>query len=105
MPWYHASTQRLEVGTVLRPRGGPSRWESNLYVRDSDDAVRRQEWVWVDVDPTIWSGADAPFVYEVEPHEKPRLWYPDEPEEGWITSAATVTMVLSLDGGGTWLDD
>jgi hypothetical protein len=30
---------------------------------------------------------------------------PDDPEEGWVTSAATVTVVLSIDGGGTWLDD
>lgn len=105
MLWYHASTQLLAVGTVLVPGGGRSRWDANLYAHHPQDAAQRRQWVWVDVDPMTWAGADAPYVYEVRTCDTPRLWYPDDPEEGWITSSAVVIAVLSVDGGATWIDD
>jgi len=105
MKWYHVSPHELPVGTVLTPGGGPSHWEESLYNHDPEGFAGHRQHVWVDRDPAIWGGSDAPFVYEVEPHKRPTRLPGGDPEDGYITPSATITKMISRDGGFTFLDD
>ena len=100
--WYHVSPHELPVGTVLTPGGGKSPWEK-MY--GQGDFSEHRKHVWVDFDPLIWGGHETPFVYEVSPSAKPRHLPGFDPSDGYATPSATITKLISRDGGNTYLDE
>jgi len=105
MAWYHVSPNDLPVGTHLIPGGGES--PHDFSDDDPDWGARSNVWVAPNTD---WAGEFVryhpddenlehpinPFIYEVEPHTKPR-----DTGGGWVTPGATITKVVQRGGATT----
>ena len=93
--WYHVSPQKLPVGTVLTPGGGPSQWDT-LYDEDGGRLAPRRKWVWMEQDldrASRWK-YDDDNIYEIEPSEGPYPWNGVQKGEGWVAPSARVVRVV-----------
>jgi hypothetical protein len=97
-PWYHATDQELEPGTVLIPGGGKSKWDAHYDGRGWEP---RRDWVWMGKDPSdisYW----GKHIYRVEPlDEGPWPWNGDG-QEGFVAPRAAVIEKVNRPSGSPY---